>query len=87
MHATLLKTIALTTALAGIAAAQDRPAREGLHAAEVERLLPLIRHSPGEDPFSEIAWFVDLEAAQRKAASEGKPLFVFANGGEPLGGT
>ncbi len=72
-----------TLALAFLLLVQDK----GLSPADVDRLLPLIRLSPGEDPFSEIDWFVDVAAAQRKAAAEGKPLFVFANGGEPAGGT
>ena len=74
-----MKTLALALLLLG----QEK----GLPQAEVDRLLPVIRLSPGEDPFSDIPWFVDVAAAQRKAAAEGKPLFVFANGGEPVGGT
>lgn len=39
-----------------------------------------IRPQPGESPWTEIPWLTDLHEARRKAAAEGKPLFVQAAG-------
>jgi len=40
-----------------------------------------INPQPGESRWMEIAWFVDLHAARQKAATEGKPLFIYSSGG------
>lgn len=39
-----------------------------------------IRPQPGESRWMDIPWFTDLHAARRKAAKEGKPLFIMAAG-------
>jgi hypothetical protein len=43
---------------------------------------PTDKESKGMD---EIAWFGTLDAARRKAAAEGKPIFLFATSLHPLG--
>ena len=40
-----------------------------------------IRPQPGESRWLEIPWLLDLHEARRKAAAEGKPLFVYSGGG------
>ncbi len=44
-------------------------------------LRQLIRPQPGESRWLEIPWFLDLHEARRRAAAEGKPLFVYSGGG------
>ena len=39
-----------------------------------------IRPRPGESPWTEVPWLTDLHEARRKAAAEGKPMFVQAGG-------
>jgi hypothetical protein len=46
-----------------------------------DQIRSLIRPQPGESRWMEIAWEIDLHAARRKAAAEGKPLFVLSGGG------
>jgi hypothetical protein len=40
-----------------------------------------IKPQPGESRWMEIPWLIDLHAARRQAAREGKPLFVMSGGG------
>lgn len=39
-----------------------------------------IRPQAGESRWREVAWLIDLHEARRKAAAEGKPLFIQAAG-------
>lgn len=39
-----------------------------------------IRPKAGESRWLEVAWLIDLHDARRKAAAEGKPLFIQAAG-------
>ncbi|HUF64209.1 MAG TPA: hypothetical protein VMN36_19185 [Verrucomicrobiales bacterium] len=56
-------------------------------AAEFDTLHKLIRPGPGESRWMEIDWFPSIWEAQRKAALEGKPLFIWAgSGGAPAAG-
>jgi len=61
------------------------PAKVGsaaaLTAETFDRYQKQIRPQPGESRWLEVAWFTDLHEARRKAAAEGKPLFVYASGG------
>ena len=45
-----------------------------------ERCFQQIRPRPGESPWTEVPWLTDLHEARRKAAAEGKPMFVQAAG-------
>ncbi len=49
----------------------------GLHAA--------IKPQAGEWSWARIPWMSDLGAARKRAAAEGKPLYVWTMAGEPLG--
>ncbi|HEX7902055.1 MAG TPA: hypothetical protein VF950_30120 [Planctomycetota bacterium] len=45
-----------------------------------ERCFQQIRPRPGESPWADVPWLTDLHEARRKAAAEGKPIFVQAGG-------
>ena len=62
------------------ASAQDNTARR-LSAVEFENLHRKIKPQAGESRWMEVAWFLDLHEARRKAATEGKPLFIYSSGG------
>lgn len=42
---------------------------------------------PGDSPWRTIPWKIDLLDAQRAAAKEHKPIFIWAMDGHPLGCT
>jgi hypothetical protein len=52
---------------------------------QFEQLLTMIKPAPNESLWSDIPWMMDLPAARKKAAAEGKPLVVWTMSGEPLG--
>lgn len=54
---------------------------------DTEATLALVRASPGEARWDEIPWTTSLWEARKKAAVEGKPLFIWAANGNPLGVT
>jgi len=52
----------------------------------LERMQHAIRPQPGESRWAEIPWLTSLTEARRKAAAEGKPLFVWViSDGYPSG--
>jgi hypothetical protein len=94
MHANKLKnlTAALVAAVicAGLAAYQttaaDQPAasHERMLAEKFAEVQKLIKPRPGESLWMQIPWQSDLWEARRKAAAEGKPIFVWnGSGGAP----
>ena len=77
--------------LAGLLAAGAVRAEENsgqpLSAAEFEKLLRAMKPQPGEARYNEIAWYPTIWEARRKAAVEGKPLFIWAGSrGAPAAG-
>src|SRR5262249_54814451 len=50
-----------------------------------DELRALIKPKPGG--FDDLPWMTDLWEARKKAAAEGKPLFVWVGDGHPLGWT
>ncbi len=54
-------------------------------ATDLDKLIHRIKPTPAESSWSSIPWQLDLTAARKKAAAEGKPLFVWTMSGEPLG--
>ena len=54
---------------------------------DFERRFALIKSSPGEARWDEIPWTTSLWEARKKAAALGKPLFIWAANGNPLGVT
>jgi hypothetical protein len=56
-------------------------------AAEFAKLHRLLRPQPGESRWMEVAWHPSVWEGRRKAAAEGKPLFLWAgSGGAPAAG-
>jgi len=52
--------------------------------AELDKL---IKPAPGESRWEELPWLVSVYDARKKAAEEGKPIFLWSGGGAPpLGG-
>jgi hypothetical protein len=43
--------------------------------------------APGESAWLDVGWETDLWAARRRAAVEGKPVFLWEMDGHPLGCT
>ena len=60
---------------------QPAPAEVKLNAETFAQLRKQIRPQPGESRWMEIPWLIDVHEARRKAAAEGKPLFVYSGGG------
>jgi hypothetical protein len=68
------------------AAAQDAPRKlPALTVKQFNQVRELMKPLPGENLWNEVNWVRTLWEAQEKAAKEGKPIVVFATGGEPLG--
>jgi len=63
------------------ALAQPTPAEASLNGETFAHLRKQIRPQPGESRWMEIPWLIDVHEARRKAAAEGKPLFVYSGGG------
>lgn len=62
------------------AAAGDR-----LDPGNFDRIFALIKRSPHEALWDDIAWTTSLWEGRMRAAAEGKPLFIWAANGNPLG--
>ena len=79
-----LLALALLLLGSGMArAAGPEPLTEG----EIDRLHALIRPHAGESPWMAIDWYPSVNEARRKAAAEGKPIFLSAaSGGAPAAG-
>ncbi len=65
-------------------APQSDAAPSELH-AQFERLHKIIKPQPDEWQFAQIPWVSTIAEARKKAAAEGKPLFIWYMVGEPLG--
>jgi len=48
---------------------------------QVDRLHRLIKPAAGESRWMEIAWHPSVWEGLKKAAAEGKPLFIYSGGG------
>ncbi len=59
--------------------------KESWEIGEFERLYKEIQ--PSNEAWMEIPWLASLVPAQRKAAEVGKPMFVWAMDGHPMGCT
>jgi hypothetical protein len=56
-------------------------------ASDFEKLQAMIKPRPGEANWAEIPWMTNLWEARKKAALEGKPLFVWSASADALGCT
>jgi hypothetical protein len=72
---------------AGSAAAESTVRTDGaaLTITQFQRLHGLIKPHEQREGWRSIPWMTDLHEARKKAAAEGKMLFVWAIAGEPLG--
>jgi hypothetical protein len=52
-----------------------------------EEQLAVVKASPGEARWDEIPWTTSLWEGRKRAAAEGKPLFIWAANGNPIGVT
>jgi len=52
---------------------------------DFEKLHALIKPEADELKFLRVPWLTSVTEARRKAAAEGKPLFIWTMAGEPLG--
>ena len=60
---------------------------QAIEDAPFERLHALVKRQPGESRWMEIDWYPSVWEARRKAAEEGKPIFLMAgSGGAPVAG-
>ena len=50
-----------------------------------DRLFALVKRSPSEALWDDIKWTTSLWEGRKRAAAEGKPLFIWAANGNPLG--
>ena len=58
-----------------------------LGTGEFERLHQMLKPQPDESRWMEIDWYPSVWEARRKAAAEGKPIFLMAgSGGAPAAG-
>ncbi len=76
----LLQLLLVPLVLTPIAAQGQR-----LSESRFKELLQELR--PGDEPWRTIPWRISLLDAQRAAAKEKKPLFIWAMDGHPLGCT
>ncbi|HEX2033159.1 MAG TPA: hypothetical protein VHN78_16590 [Chloroflexota bacterium] len=66
------------------------PLREGPQAAPIDpgsfrETLAALKAAPGELKWASIPWQTDLWEARKLAAEQGKPIFMWAMNGNPLG--
>lgn len=78
-----MSAVLLLLGSAGVLALHTQAAEqtEALTATTFAQYHRQIKPQPGESRWMEVAWFLDLHAARQKAASEGKPLFIYSTGG------
>jgi hypothetical protein len=55
--------------------------------AQFDSLHAMIRPHANEAPWTSVPWEADLYEARKKAAAEGKPLFVWSANADPIGCT
>ena len=60
-------------------------AQDVITAKNFAQMFEMIKPTAAESTWAQISWIIDLNEARKKAAAEGKPLFVWTMAGEPLG--
>jgi hypothetical protein len=66
-------------------ASQSHGTTKGLLPKRYELVRDLVKPRQSEHPWNKVKWVKTLWQAHEKAVKEGKPIVVFAVGGEPLG--
>ena len=78
-----LASLAVLLSAGAILADERRP----MNPEELGRLHSMIKPHAGESRWMEIDWHPSVWEARRKAAAEGKPIFLMAgSGGAPVAG-
>lgn len=73
-----------TVLFAGSLRADDH---QPIKPAAFKKLHDMIKRQPGESRWMEVVWYPTIWEARKKAAAEGKPLFLWAgSGGAPPAG-
>lgn len=89
MNAFIRTTFATAIAALSItgSAAYSQPEKPALKPEQFDSLHALIKPARGEARWAEVSWMPsnNIWAARKKAAEEGKPLFIWYMAGEPLG--
>lgn len=75
-----MKSALAAMALAMVAAGGEPPRESELRPDTFERFRRQIRPQADESRWLDVPWHIDLHEARRKAAAEGKPLFIQAGG-------
>jgi hypothetical protein len=81
MHKTMLTALVTLTLTASGRAADPIPPDQFV------KLHSLIKPQAGEEKWQQVPWMIDLWAARKKAAAEGKPILLWEMDGHPLGCT
>lgn len=76
----VLAAVAMLATAAGSSGAAGRDEAE-LRIDTFQQLYQQVRPQAGESRWMEVAWLTDLHEARRRAAAEGKPLFIYSSGG------
>lgn len=71
--------------LAARQAKPSSPPNGGIPPERFEKLHALIQPQADEWKWAKLPWAPSLWDARKRAADEGKPIFLFSMGGEPLG--
>ena len=80
----LAVAVSFDSPLSGLVLAQDKQDPE-LAPATFDKLSAMFRPQAGESRFWDVPWLLSLGEARRKAATEGKPLFIWSGcGGIPI---
>ena len=80
----LVAALLLTPGLPGVSRGElPKP----IATARFEQLHQMVKPQPGESRWMEIDWYPNVWEGRRRAAAEGKPLFLMAgSGGAPAAG-
>lgn len=70
--------------IASTSVGQDAALAELKLPAELEQVVRVVKPRADETRWRRIPWMTDLAQAQQVAKSEGRPLFVFVSGDDPL---
>lgn len=86
MTAAVLTAIVAMSSPCGftVQAGADKPAAvDPLAPEQFTKTHALIKPHPGESRWAEVPWLLSVYDARKKAAAEGKPIFIWAGGGAP----
>ena len=83
---TMRRFVLLSALLIVLSAPRPTLGADPIPTDQFDNLVKLVKPTAAESSWSSIPWMSDINAARKKAAAEGKPLFVWTTASEPLGG-